>query len=240
MNPDTLAAFGTLCVASGLGAPFDLAVGLFVLLGLVFVDKTTWGRHVAVFAWMCSRIWPEFIHDSYHASDVPILLMGIAFLAAGDRVRDLPLGARRALEITYVVSVLMPVHGPPHVILGAAFCATCVVQWLVVAPDRRLAPEGLIKSSVWILCLKTPVLAVVPVMIDVWHLRHHVSLPRRAETPSAPPLVASSQPSARPPIRSARVPPQFYSRAPIHTVQRKPEDESSELNKYTPIESDEV
>lgn len=248
MNTDTLAAFGTLSVASGLSAPFDLAVGLFVILGLVFMDKTTWGRHIAVFAWMCSRIWPEFIHDSYHVSDAPILLMGVAFLVLAERVRGLSTGIRRSLEITYVVLALLPIHGPPHFVLGVAFCATCVTQWIVATAEQRQAPEGLIKSCVWILCLKTPALAVVPVFFDVWTLRKHVALPStkrgsevavQAPTP-APSSSSSSQPS-RPPIRSARVPPQYYSRAStLPTVQRKTEDESSELSKYTPIESDEV
>lgn len=234
MTPDTLVAFGVLCVASGLGPPFDLAVGLFTLLGLVFMDKTTWGRPVAVFAWMCSRVWPEFVHDVYHVSDIPVLGLGIAFL--GDRVRDLPLGVRRTLEITYVVLTFLPIHGPPPAVLGAAFCATCATQWWLATPDQQKAPDILLKSSVWILCLKTPVLAVIPVGMSVWSVRKRVALPQRPEV-VAP--VKTSQPT-RPPIRSARVPPQYYSRASIPAALHKTEDESTELSKYTPIESDEV
>jgi hypothetical protein len=240
-NTDTLGAFGALCAASFLGPPFDLAVGLFTLLGLVFVDKTTWGRHVAVFSWMCGRIWPEVIHDSYNVSDVPILILGLVFLCARERVDSIPVGARRSLEITYVVFMMLPVHGPPHAVLGVAFCATCAVLWTTTTPELRQTPEILIKSCVWILCLKTPALALVPLVCDVWFLRRYVALPstKRTTTEPAPaPPRPKTAPQSRP-IRSARVPPEYYSKN-TPPPPRKTEDESSELSKYVPIESDEV
>lgn len=155
-------------------APWDLVGGLGVLMGLVALmlggGEAGWGRQIATFAWMCSRVWPSWIHDPYALTDAVVILVGGLAFGFGLHRRVKPQVGVRAMEIVYVLFAMLPTHGKPHVALGAAFALTCACVWRA-RPEDRDAPEGLLRSTGWILCLKSPISCVVPVALDAWMLR---------------------------------------------------------------------
>lgn len=240
----TLISFGALTAASALPAPFDLALGFLVLIGLLATDRQTWSRHVAVFVWMLSRVWPAWIHDPYRVSDFLVFFLGGTMLVDQFRPFKAQVVVRRSLELVYTICVLMPVHGTPHVVLGATYAFTAGVVWYTT--EDRGHPALLLKTCVWIVCLKTPALAVFPLAFDVWILRRHVSLPRTQLPAAAAPTPAAAPKPPPPPavgrqIRSSRVPPEYYSRGQPSSISRRTEGMlDPELNAYQPIVSDEV
>ncbi len=229
----TAIAFGALALAGAMPAPLDLAAGFFVLVGLLAWDRTSWSRHLAVFAWMCSRVWPNLIHDPYAAGDLFVMGAGGALFGV-KRATDVRL--KRAVEVAYAVLVLLPYHGTPHPVVSAAFSVACVCAW-------RFDPDALLGDSVWILCLKSPAAACAPTLVCAWRAFPRRSAPAKAAavavtTPTPP----STTTSSRPANLSARVPPEYYHRSsyvPPNPALKK--EASAELSKWgTPIESDVV
>jgi hypothetical protein len=266
-NADTILIFAVLASAAALPGPFDLAVGLSVLLGSIAWDRTSWTRPTAAFAWMCSRVWPSVIHDPYNVTDVLVLAVGLYFSLGAHAYTDaaMHVGVRRGAEILYAVLVLMPIHGPPHLLVSLAYCVTCACVHVVssASTDHTLV---VMRNCLWILCIKSPFVFVFPIMNNAWLVRKYLMKPPTAPVGTAAAATTISGSSSRPtpnsssqrrssavvftnrvvPI-SARVPPQYQrsgaissSSTPIVPGRRPIEEDDAELAKHSGFDTDEV
>lgn len=261
---DTAFAFGALALASALWTPFDMAVGMLAFVGLLVWDRATWGRQLAVAAWMCSRQWPTWISDPWDVSGAAVFVLGGLFFGLG-RNREMGTRAQRATELLLYALCALPTHQGPHVISSLSFALTAACAWIIQDVSKS-EPTAMLRRCAWILAVRNPVLALAPVAHDAYllhksgrlHFRNkskvdadHALLYPQSPSPSsaatAPFAAASalSQFSGSGTRRNApfpnRIPLRYYGR--IHTVGASVPHKSledPELNKYVPLTASDV
>lgn len=217
-----MAGFACLVAASVLPTPYDVGIGFLVFMSFVARDRYVWIRYALTFAWMCSRVWPAWIYDPYAFVDLAHVALGGLFLSR--LVQHMP---RRVVEIAYAILVLFPNHTSPHVLISTTFLITGAC--LIVCDVQDVIP-----SSIWILCLRTPIACVLPLSYDVWMLRKKFEKPHVAVvSKSTEPVVVTTPRNV---LRTARVPPAYYSRISIRNAQLFTHD----LKEYAPIASEVV
>lgn len=236
---ETVIAFGTLGAAGLLPNPFDLAISFAVLLGLIARDRTTWGRHVAVFAFMLSRTWPMWINDPFAVYELCIFILGFGVFQTRlvDKISAAYL--KELCEITYVVLLLLPLHSAPHPLASTIFCVAACIEWYC-APSTPPRPDTILRHTAWLLCMRrASLLSFTGLMYSIW-------LVRRKTMPAAAPARTTTkhQPASltRPRIvPSVRVPSEYIRRsvAAVHT--QRPHDEEEGIVLTQPaIESDDI
>lgn len=204
---ETVGAFAILGVAGGLPAPLDSVIGLGVLTALVIRDRATWDRHVAAFAWLASRVWPVWINDPFHVYSLVLFLTGFTLFHAR-LIQRIP-KFHELIEVIYLVMVLLPFHDAPDVAMSMVFAGCVVVEWAVATQHT---PETLVRPCVWILCVRTPILALVPIVYGLWRMRQHVSRPAVSSVVTKPNPVSVTRQKRNRPIPSVNPPAEYLAR----------------------------
>jgi hypothetical protein len=216
---DTFIAFALLGIAAAFPSPFDLATGLATLMGLMFRDRTTHGRQLAVFVWMLSRVWPALLNDSYRIYDWFMFAIGFGLYQTRSIQKIETEFIREFTFITYAVLALLPLHDAPRLATSMTFAFSACVEWYVSTTDQSKF-DVILRPCMWILCIRrTNAFTIFSIAHSIWLLRQNASAPiphvvSESSSYSSQPKTSKSASSTRSNkrIQSARVPSAYILR----------------------------
>lgn len=177
---DTIWSFSILILAPLLPARLGIVMGVFSSLYLMWRDKKSVCRQIAMAVWMFWTIQGTYfvfpVHDDYHVSDLTIVAVGGGYYGLGLYRTHEPT-VRRVFAFILSAACIAPVR-PPKTQMGeiwSCFAFAVVVSslwWLRVDTKKSTEDAILALSSTWILFVRNEefyIFAQIAYAVYLWY-----------------------------------------------------------------------